>query len=834
MRNSLKGIPRSFLEKWQRIADLLARVIDVPAALIMKTENEFMEVLISGNSQNNPYQPGDKEHWYGLYCETVIKTQEDLLIPNALKDEKWANNPDVKLGMIAYLGIPINLPDKKPFGTICVLDNKENSFSNEYKELLFQFKDVIELDLALIQSLKLSKENEDVDIIQKLVEQNDELQQINKLLNDEKERVVVSEQYFRMLIEHAPYAIFIQTDRKFKFVNDAAVKLYGAKSAAELINTSVFDRVHPDSKEIVKQRIITLNNQKRTALNKTYKHLKIDNTPIDVEVSAVPFKYDDQDGALVFVHDITEQKKLIDSTQKAYELIKNLAAQVPGVLYQYRLFPDGTSCFPFSSEGMYDIYEVTSEEVREDASPVFSRIHPDDFDYIVETINESARNQTVYNSKFRVILPKQGLRWRLCNAQPELLEDGSTLWHGIIMDITEEKIKEELLKEKNEELIIAKEKAEKANQLKTEFLNNMSHEIRTPMNGIIGFSKLLVEPDITEEKREVYAKIIQNSSLQLLKIIDDILEISILETKQYKMHEEQFYLNDLLMELFAIFSLKTKERNIPLYIKNELNDRESKIISDKTKLNKILGNLLENALKFTNDGFIEMGYHINANNIVLYVKDTGIGISPHNHNLIFERFSQEDTDVSFKHGGLGLGLSIAKENANLLGGEISLESEKGKGSAFFVTIPYKPAEEALHAMHNINTKNDGMYSTVLIVEDEEVNYLYLETIFQLEKTTNYKLIHAKNGKEAVDLCLANKQINLVLMDLKMPVMSGFEAVKQIKASFPGLPVIAQTAYSSEADKQLAFEFGCDDFISKPINKSALFGLINKHLEISTA
>jgi PAS domain S-box-containing protein len=832
MRNSFKSIPKNFLEKWQRIADLLARVVDVPAALIMKSENEFMEVLISSNSANNPYQPGDKDHWYGLYCETVIKTQEELLVPNALKDEKWNKNPDIKLGMIAYLGIPINFPDKKPFGTICVLDNKENSFSNEYKELLFQFKDVIELDLALIQSLKWSKGNDDVDIIQKLVVQNDELQQINKLLNDEKERVVVSEQYFRMLIEHAPYAIFIQTDRKFKFVNDAAVKLYGAKSAAELINTSVLDRVHPDSKEIVKQRINSLNNQKRNALNKTYKHLKIDNTPIDVQVSAVPFKYDDQDGALVFVHDITEQKKLIDSTQKAYELIKNLAAQVPGVLYQYRLFPDGSSCFPFSSEGMYDIYEVSSEEVSEDASPVFTRIHPDDFDYIVTSINESARNQTVYNSKFRVILPKQGLRWRLCNAQPELLEDGSTLWHGIIMDFTEEQIKEELLKEKNEELIIAKEKAEKANQLKTEFLNNMSHEIRTPMNGIVGFSNLLVDPDLTTEKRDVYAKLVQNSSQQLLKIIDDILEISILETRQHKVYEEQFCLNDLLMELFAIFNLKSKERNIPLYVKNELNDSDSKIISDKIKLNKILGNLLENALKFTNEGFIEMGYYIKADNIVLYVKDTGVGISPEKHEVIFERFTQENSEISFKHRGLGLGLSIAKENTNLLGGEITLESEKGKGSTFYVTIPYKPVDLPDHASQSLRVEQDEVCYTVLVVEDEEVNYLYLETVFRLDEITKYKIIHAMNGKEAVDMCLANKDIQLVLMDLKMPVMNGFEATKKIKAAFPDLPVIAQTAYSSEADKQLAFESGCDDFISKPINRMTLFSILNKYTDVN--
>ncbi|MBL4939534.1 MAG: response regulator [Lutibacter sp.] len=396
----------------------------------------------------------------------------------------------------------------------------------------------------------------------------------------------------------------------------------------------------------------------------------------------------------------------------------------------------------------------------------------------------------------------------------------ATFLVGSVHDITE-------LKEGERKLLLAKEKAEESDRLKTEFLNNMSHEIRTPMNGILGFSDMLSDPDLSVGKRANFIKIIQSSTNQLLQVIDDILEISRLGTQQVSVEEESVCINDLLLELFSIFDIKAKENKTPLYLKKTLSDKQSYIFVDKAKLIKILSNLLDNALKFTNYGFVEFGYHLKNYELELYIKDTGIGIEQANHELIFERFSQAEKDLTKKVGGLGLGLSIAKENTELIGGNIRLESKIDEGSTFFVTIPYKTVYK--ENKPNLEGADDQNEFTILIAEDEEVNYLYLETllvdIFDLE----CKIVHVKNGVEAVEACKENKAIDLVLMDLKMPVLNGYEATEQIRAFNSKLPIIAQTAYSTSEERKQAIAAGCDDFLIKPIDKESLKEVIDKYL-----
>ncbi len=248
----------------------------------------------------------------------------------------------------------------------------------------------------------------------------------------------------------------------------------------------------------------------------------------------------------------------------------------------------------------------------------------------------------------------------------------------------------------NEELIIAKEKAEESSELKTEFINNMSHEIRTPLNAILGFSQLLKNPDLNKVKVKQFTDIIQVSGKQLLKIIENIIEISKLGTKQINVYEAKVCINYLLLDLYEIFNSNLENNKITFNLKTKLSDIQSTIMTDNKKLNTILNNLLENAFKFTKTGYIELGYNLieidNKKYLQIYIKDTGVGINESHHKSIFERFVQEEKGLSRKAGGLGLGLSIARENVELIDGQITLESVKGKGSTFYITIPYKTTD----------------------------------------------------------------------------------------------------------------------------------------------
>ena len=373
-------------------------------------------------------------------------------------------------------------------------------------------------------------------------------------------------------------------------------------------------------------------------------------------------------------------------------------------------------------------------------------------------------------------------------------------------------------KRQKEEIIKEKERAEESDRLKTEFLNNMSHEVRTPMNGMIGFSNLLEDPNLEQSKRKNYIKIIQQSAEQLLKIIEDILEIYTLGTNQAKIDEVELSLNHFLNDKYTFFNEKTSDKQLAFYMKKGLSDDKCKIIIDEIILNKIFNNLIENAIKYTNEGFIEIGYYIEDNKLILYVKDTGIGISPDNYEAIFSPFSQVEKELTKKTGGLGLGLAIVKENTELLGGKIEIESSLGEGTTFFVKLPYKPANEV--KIKHQKLKKEFYFSdlSLLIAEDEDINYIFLNALL---KNKFKSIIRAKNGKEVIDLIEKNTKFDLILMDLKMPLVDGFEATKFVKENSPETMVIAVSAYVLNEDKEKAFNAGCSGFIEKPVKKDKL-------------
>lgn len=390
------------------------------------------------------------------------------------------------------------------------------------------------------------------------------------------------------------------------------------------------------------------------------------------------------------------------------------------------------------------------------------------------------------------------------------------------------------IKEKTKELREAKELAEESNKLKTAFIHNISHEVRTPMNGIMGFSELLKNTSVTEEEQKEYSKIIINSSNQLIRIIDDIIEISRLETDQVELKLEEVNFNKLLESLFVKFKEKASDKNIEIYLNNKLKDDQAVMLIDKSKINKILDNLIDNAIKFTNKGSVEIISEIKESSLIITIKDTGIGINQMDQEIIFKNFSQSEKEVTKSYDGLGLGLPIAQKNAKLLNGSISFTSIPEKGSIFILTLPHNQILDPNKNNMILDSKTEHkapLKQVILIVEDGDVNFLFLKTV--LLKMQGYKFVihRAENGKEAVDICKNNNKIDLVLMDIRMPIMDGYTATKKIKKIRPHLPVVAQTAYSTEQDIQKALEAGCDDFVSKPVDRKLLRPILKRYFSV---
>ncbi len=387
---------------------------------------------------------------------------------------------------------------------------------------------------------------------------------------------------------------------------------------------------------------------------------------------------------------------------------------------------------------------------------------------------------------------------------------------------------EQLVEERTKELLLAKNKAEESDRLKTAFLQNMSHEIRTPMNGILGFLELLKEPDLDDANKSNYLDIINNSGQRLLNTINDIIELSRIESNQLSVHTTKFNVGEVLEYHLNFFRHQAEERNLSLTITSSLEERKLMLVSDRHILDNILTNLINNAIKFTIVGGVEFGHYLEANSVVFYVKDTGIGIPADRIEAIFDRFVQADMKNTRTHEGSGLGLAIVKGYLDLINGKIWVKSEIDKGSIFFISLPYHYNTEEIEERTEKKRANHSQLKdkmTILIAEDDQNGFLYLKSI--LKKLTQ-NIVHVKNGREAVELVRTNPDISLVLMDIKMPDMNGLDATMAIRKFNKSITIIAQSAYAFAEDKEMAIESGCNDYISKPINSKELLQVIARY------
>ncbi len=383
---------------------------------------------------------------------------------------------------------------------------------------------------------------------------------------------------------------------------------------------------------------------------------------------------------------------------------------------------------------------------------------------------------------------------------------------------------------RTEELLEAKERAEQSDKLKSAFLANMSHEIRTPMNGILGFAQLLRESEDPAEKEE-FLDIIDENGQHLLSLINDIIDLSQIEIGMLRVSQNEFSLNLLFQEVHDMFRREDKVNSgqVELRVRNELLQGEDAFVADRTRIKQVLINLVSNAIKFTHQGFVEAGYVVFDDEVLFFVQDTGMGIKKDQQDVIFDRFMQITIDHHQTEHGAGLGLAISKAIVQLMGGKIWVDSNPGEGSVFYFSLPYRQGSRAEFELSQEKKgvmEYDWTNKLILVAEDVKVNYLVIEKALQ---RTGVNLLWVKNGQEAVETCRSRDDIDLILMDIRMPVKDGYEATREIRKENKDIPIIAQTSYAMSEDRQYSIDVGCNDYLAKPFKLKDLLEKIAAYI-----
>jgi signal transduction histidine kinase len=379
------------------------------------------------------------------------------------------------------------------------------------------------------------------------------------------------------------------------------------------------------------------------------------------------------------------------------------------------------------------------------------------------------------------------------------------------------------------ELKDARDRAQESDRLKTAFLANMSHEIRTPMNGILGFANLLKDTDLSDDQRDLYLKHIEHSSQQLLNIVNDIIDISMIESGQLKISNRPVRINPVLDDIYSSFFHRIRgdepgQQKVAFSLHKEEKSPDFTLVIDDSRLTQIFNNLISNAIKYTEEGEITFGYSIQKKrHVQFFVKDTGIGIPTDKREMIFDRFGQISESKIAHPSGTGLGLSISKSLVELMGGEMWVESTVGEGSQFFFTLPLVVETSAAEGDTPISNKSYNWSGRrILVAEDEELNWMFIR---EMIRRSGAEIVRAKNGLEAVTMAGELKP-DAILMDLKMPEMDGIEATRKIRKTDPQVPIIAQTAFVMNKEKEESLKAGCNHFLTKPLDRTILLEMID--------
>ncbi|MFV5689363.1 PAS domain S-box protein [Flavobacterium sp. ZT3R25] len=651
-----------------------------------------------------------------------------------------------------------------------------------------------------------------------------------------KTKLIESEYHLRTIIEAEPECIkIVDAEGRLLLMNPAGLAIIEADSMEQVAGQEIFGLISTEYRSAfikMHKRVIA-----GESIQMEFELVGLKGGHNWLETSAVPLQYHGKVVYLAHTRNITERKRAEEMLKNSEMFLKETQTIARLGTYTINIKNDTWT----SSDILEAIFGINSN-YNKSIQDLYSIVHPEWLQIIVDYFrNEVITHQCKFDKEYKIIRNNdKEERWIHTLGEVLYNEENQPIkMIGTIQDITERKRIEE-------ELTIAKEKAEESDRLKSAFLSNMSHEIRTPMNGILGFAELLKEPSLTGEEQQEYIGIIERSGNRMLNIINDIIDISKVESGSMKILISETNINQQIEYIHTFFKPEIDAKNMQFSFKNSLPSKETLIKTDREKIYAILTNLVKNAIKFTHSGSIEFGYVLKPAKpraagmsgylfepyeLEFFVKDTGTGIRKEQLEIVFERFRQGSESLTRNYEGAGLGLSISKAFVEMLGGEIWVESEIGKGSIFYFTIPYNCEQEIKKTVKIIDLvhvdERQIKSLKILIVEDDEISgRLLTQTIKKFSK----EILRAKTGIGAVEMCHNNPDIDLVLMDIQMPVMDGYEATKKIRKFNKDIIIIAQTAYAQIGDKEKAITAGCNDYISKPVKKEELMVMMYKYFK----
>jgi PAS domain S-box-containing protein len=705
---------------------------------------------------------------------------------------------------------------------------KVNAFQTFPGNMIALFTDIsnfknIEFALKLKNEQLLAAEEELTENNQELVLLNELLQKQNDQLKKTLDLLHESEEKFKAAFKTIPDMVSISRlkDGNIYDINDSFTRITGFTPEDVLGKTSDDLKIWADTHERSRVWELLRSGGKISNLEHTFRCK--DREIRHGLMSASSFRFQNDEFVISVTRDVEEIISARESLKKSEERFTQFAENIDDIFW----ISENNELL-YVNNAIERKLGVSQEMFYSNSQAFKDMVHPDD----VEIFNEFSNSAVLQSGgniagQFRILVPPlHDVRW-IWMRLFAILDADQKLYRiaGIASDITSQKDTEQ-------ELRAVTEKAMESDQLKSAFLANLSHEIRTPMNGIVGFSGLLMNEEIDPAHKKQYIDIINNCSAQLLHIIDDMIDISKIEARQMVIIKDECSINHLLDELYLLFSqqiMQEHKSTIVLSAHKSLPDDESIVITDSYRLRQILMNLLSNAVKFTSKGKIRFGYTVEDKNYLrFFVEDTGIGIAESLLEEVFKPFRQADLHASREYGGTGLGLSICRGLVKLLEGEIWLTSKPGEGSGFYFTIPFNGQETIKKRPPVKKEKPESkkwMGQKILVVEDDDVNFIYINEIL---KGKGIKVFRASNGAEAIEY--TEKQApDIIIMDIRLPVLNGLDATKKIRALGSNIPIIAQTAFAMAEDRALCMAAGCNDYISKPIQKDALLEKISQYL-----